>query len=102
MASLDCADPSMQVERRNESASPLQALSLWNDAFILTAARLAEEKAKTDTRPLTDQVATAWSACVSRPISPEEQRLLTDLATETGMSSVWRVLWNSNQFVFVE
>ena len=102
MASLDCADPSMQVERRNESASPLQALSLWNDAFMLTAARLAEEKSKTDTRPLADQVAVAWYACVSRPISPEEQKVLTELATEHGLSSVWRVLWNSNQFVFVE
>jgi Protein of unknown function (DUF1553) len=102
MASLDCADPSMQVERRNESASPLQALSLWNDAFMLTAARLAEEKSKSSPKPLADQVAVAWSACFARPITPDEQKLLTDLATEQGLSSVWRVLWNSNQFVFVE
>ena len=102
MASLDCADPSMQVERRNESASPLQALSLWNDAFMLTAARLAEERAKLYSQSLDYQVATAWYACFSRPISPENQKLLTELATAEGMGSVWRVLWNSNQFVFVE
>ncbi len=102
MASLDCADPSMQVERRNESASPLQALSLWNDAFMLTAARLAEERSKTDTQPIELQVAAAWFACFSRPIKADDLAALTELAREQGMNSVWRVLWNSNQFVFVE
>ncbi len=102
MASLDCADPSMQVERRNESASPLQALSLWNDAFMLTAARLAEERAANDQRPFEQQVAAAWFACVSRAIQADDLATLTELAQTQGMSSVWRVLWNSNQFVFVE
>ena len=102
MASLDCADPSMQVERRNESASPLQALSLWNDAFMLTAARLAEERAASDKTPLERQVAAAWFACVSRPIQADDLATLTELARTQGMGSVWRVLWNSNQFVFVE
>ena len=102
MASLDCADPSMQVERRNESASPLQALSLWNDAFMLTAARLAEERAVNDETPLEQQVAAAWFACVTRPIQSDDLATLTELARTQGMGSVWRVLWNSNQFVFVE
>ncbi len=102
MASLDCADPSMQVERRNESASPLQALSLWNDAFMLTAGRLAEERGQSDTQPLEQQVSTAWFACISRPIEADDLAELTELARAQGMSSVWRVLWNSNRFVFVE
>ena len=102
MASLDCADPSMQVERRNESASPLQALSLWNDAFMLTAARLAEERAVSDKTPLEQQVAAAWFACVSQPIEADDLTTLNELARTQGMGSVWRVLWNSNQFVFVE
>ncbi|RLS55346.1 MAG: DUF1549 domain-containing protein [Planctomycetota bacterium] len=102
MVSLDCADPSMQVERRNESASPLQALSLWNDAFVLTAAQLAEERAVTSSKTLEYQVVDAWWACLSRPIPPNELTLLTELAQEQGMGSVWRVLWNSNQFLFVD
>jgi hypothetical protein len=39
MAVLDCADPSMQVDRRNETGSPLQALALYNSGFMLTLAR---------------------------------------------------------------
>ena len=38
MAALDCADPSMQVDKRNETLSPLQALALLNNGFMLTMA----------------------------------------------------------------
>lgn len=102
MASLDCADPSMQVDRRNESVSPLQALSLWNDAFMLTTARIAEEKSKDTNHSLEDQISRAWLYCFSRPIPEQDQAALVALAREHGMSAVWRVLWNSNRFVFVE
>ena len=102
MASLDCADPSMQVDRRNESASPLQALSLWNDAFMLTTARLAEEKSRANPATLDQQIERAWLYSFSKPIPAEDLSVLKDLAKEHGMSSVWRVLWNSNRFVFVE
>lgn len=102
MASLDCADPSMQVEKRNESVSPLQALSLWNDAFMLTAADLVQARSNTSDQPLEQQVADAWLACFSREIDNESLQLLSELARSQGMNSVWRVLWNSNQFIFVE
>ncbi len=39
MTSLDCADPSMRVDRRNESLSALQALALLNNGFVVTQAR---------------------------------------------------------------
>ena len=39
MTSMDCADPSMRVDKRNESLSPLQALALLNDTQLLEAAR---------------------------------------------------------------
>jgi mono/diheme cytochrome c family protein len=39
MTSMDCADPSMRVDKRNESLSPLQALAMLNNGFIVTQAR---------------------------------------------------------------
>jgi hypothetical protein len=38
MTSLDCADPSMRVEKRNESISPIQALTLLNNGMMVTQA----------------------------------------------------------------
>src|SRR5208337_1521766 len=48
MTALDCADPSMRVDKRNESASPAQALTLLNNGFMVTqavhfAARVKQE-----------------------------------------------------------
>src|SRR5690606_25382338 len=47
MTTFDCADPSMQVDKRNESLSPLQALALLNNRLTLAmsehfAERLSE------------------------------------------------------------
>ena len=39
MTVLDCADPSMRVERRTQSISALQALALLNNGFMTTHAR---------------------------------------------------------------
>ena len=39
MATMDCADPSMLVDKRNQSISPLQALALLNNDFVLVMAR---------------------------------------------------------------
>ena len=39
METLDCPDPSLRVEKRNESLTALQALALLNDKFML---RMAE------------------------------------------------------------
>jgi mono/diheme cytochrome c family protein len=39
METLDCPDPSLRVEKRNESLTALQALALLNDKFMLIASR---------------------------------------------------------------
>ncbi len=39
MTTLDCADPSMQVDKRNETLSALQALALLNNGFMLTMSK---------------------------------------------------------------
>ena len=39
MNTLDCADPSLQVARRNESLTPLQALAMLNDGIIVTMSK---------------------------------------------------------------
>ena len=44
MTALDCADPSMRVDRRNESISALQALALLNNAFMVAMAQHFAER----------------------------------------------------------
>ena len=102
MTALDCADPSMQVGRRNESLSPLQALALLNNSLMLTmskhfAARL--EKRGVD---LLAQVRRGFYEAVGRAPSADEGQALTRYAREQGLANFCRVLFNLNEFAFVD
>lgn len=101
MAALDCADPSILVDKRNQSASALQALAMYNNAFMLVMAkRFAARVAAAGT--LDAQVRLAWSLALARLPTDEEQAALEAYAKEHGMASACRVLFNLNAFVFVD
>ncbi len=101
MTVLDCADPSMQVDRRGESVSPLQALALYNNGLMLTCAKALAARVE----PAGDrraQVAEAFKLALAREPSPDELAGLDALAAEHGVASACRVIFNMNEFVFVD
>jgi hypothetical protein len=102
MTVLDCADPSMQVARRNESVSPLQALTLMNNALMISmskhfAARLddggGERKAK---------VRRAYTEAIGHAPSARDLKELETFARVNGLPNLCRVLFNLNEFNFVD
>ena len=102
MATLDCADPSMLVEKRNESVSALQALALLNNGFVVTmckhfAARLASESADIEA-----QVHSAYWIALGRAPSEVEQRDLAAFAREHGLANACRLIFNLNEFAFAD
>jgi hypothetical protein len=102
MTALDCADPSMQVDRRNETLSALQALALLNNDFMLTMSRrLAERVAKTTNDDAT-RVVNAVRLALGRNPTAEERRALVEYAQEHGLANACRVILNLNEFVFVD
>lgn len=102
MTSLDCADPSMQVGRRNESVSPLQALTLLNNALVLTLSKHFAVKLEQNGGDLPTQVRNAYEAAIGRAPTPESQGELTSFAREFGLNNLCRVLFNLNEFSFVD
>src|SRR4029079_14706001 len=50
MTTLDCADPSLSVDKRNESLSALQALALLNNGFMVTMSDAFAARIKTKTQ----------------------------------------------------
>jgi hypothetical protein len=115
MAALDCADPSMRVDKRNESISPAQALALLNDGLMLTmskhfAARVSAE-ASVGRRPPDDAAASgavqqrirrAYRLALSREPTASESAALTELAQTHGLANACRVIFNLNEFLFVD
>ena len=102
MTALDCADPSMRVDRRSESLSPLQALALLNNGFMLTQARHFAARAAAEAPDLTGQLARAHALAVGRAPSAEEAARLGEFARAHGLPALCRVLLNLNEFLFID
>ena len=99
---LDCADPSMQVGRRNESVSPLQALALLNNSLMLTMAQHFAAKLAAGGGDVAAQVRRGHLEAIGRTPGAEEQQALVNYARQYGLTNCCRVLLNLNEFSFVD
>lgn len=102
MAALDFPDAAQLAPTRPFSVSALQALALWNDNFIVRmsehfAARV--EKMAADTPGC---IRAAIRITLLREPTADELRDLSAFAEKHGLAAMGRVLFNSNEFMFVE
>jgi hypothetical protein len=91
------------VDKRNESLSPLQALALLNNGFMITqaqhfAARLQQEKPK----DLAAQIERAHWLAFGRKATATEQQKYAAFARSYGLPNLCRVLLNLNEFTFAD
>ena len=101
MTVMDCADPSMRVDKRNESLSALQALAMMNNGLIVSMSKHFAERVATK-GDLAAQVRAAFELALSRKPSGDELAPLVDYARKEGLENVCRVLMNLNEFSFVD
>ena len=103
MTSLDCADPSMRVEKRNESISAGQALALLNNGFMVTQASLmADRIAGANPESTIEQITRAYRFTFGRSPTDSELPPLVEYLHQHGLSNLCRVLFNLNEFLFVD
>ncbi|MDE0914840.1 MAG: DUF1553 domain-containing protein [Planctomycetota bacterium] len=100
MTAFDCADPSHCTPARSESTTPIQALALLNNPFMLRQAErfAARVRAEHPADPVSHAIRLAWQ----REPDPVEQRLLTEHADQYGLEAACRVLFNSSEFLYVD
>ena len=102
MTTLDCADPSMRVEKRNESLSPLQALYMMNNGLVVAMAKHFAERVTKEARGLEAQTRHAFALALSRNPTPDEIQPLLEYAQREGLENTCRVILNLNEFSFVD
>jgi hypothetical protein len=102
MTTLDCADPSMQVARRNESVSPLQALTLLNNSLVLAMSKHFAAKLQKLDGPLDRQVQRGYYEVTGHPPPAEDLEMLAGYARDFGLTNLCRVLFNLNEAGFVD
>ncbi len=102
MSTLDCADPSMQVGKRGESLSPLQALALLNNSLVLAMSRYMAERLEAGQGSIEEQVREGVWLALGRAPTEREAAVLAAYASRHGLANYCRLLFNLNEFSFVD
>ena len=102
MTTLDCADPSMQVARRNESVTALQALAMLNNAMVVAMSKHFAAKLEMAGGNLQEKVRRGYHAAVGHPPSSADLEKLERYSREFGNVNLCRVLFNLNEFSFAD
>src|SRR5439155_19708438 len=97
---LDCPDPSTATPRRARTTTPLQALALFNNAFVLDQ---AEHFARRVRREAGDdvgkQIGRAYALAYGRAPTGREAGLVRPFVEEHGLEALARVIFNTTEFV---
>ena len=102
MTTLDCADPSMQVDKRNETVTPLQALTLLNNRLMVAMSRHFAGRVAAMGITTEERVTAAYRLALGREPSEDERDALVAYADRFGMENACRAILNLNEFVFVD
>ena len=102
LGEFDCPDTSLPAPKRISTTSPLQALSLLNNRFVLDqAAELARRIESQSSPDGQREIEEAWRLAFGRAPRTEELQSATGVVNEHGLAALGRALLNSNEFVYV-
>jgi hypothetical protein len=101
MVALDFPDAAQLAPTRPFSASALQALALWNDAFVLYQSERLAERVEKIAADSASRIQSAARLILLREPSGDEQREFAAYVEKHGLAGLCRVLLNSNEFLFV-
>ncbi|MEO1529261.1 MAG: DUF1553 domain-containing protein, partial [Planctomycetota bacterium] len=96
LMTLDCADPSISVARRDESTTSIQALAQWNHRLIEFHSR--QFASRLGSEPVSKACRLAWG----REPDEQERQILETLRDEHGLETMCRVILNSNAMVYLD
>lgn len=102
MDTLDCADPSMSVPKREETLTSLQALTMLNNRFMVAMAKHFASRLMRERATLEEQLSLGFQLITGRIPTDDELRDLLAYAQEFGLPNACRVMLNLNEFVFVD
>ena len=100
MDTFDCADPSQLVDKRGETTTALQALALLNNQFMVKMSKNFAENVSQ--KSVADAVRSAFEMAVSRIPTNAELELLNSYAKKHGLAATCRIIFNLNEFSFID
>jgi hypothetical protein len=101
MDCLDCADASQLTAARNVSVTPLQALVMLNNEFLLAYSEQFARRLESVDGDLAARCKAACELALGRAPTDEERREFVSFAARHGLAALGRLLFNCNEFMFV-
>jgi hypothetical protein len=102
MDALDFPDMALLSPKRGASVSALQALTLFNNDFVLHHSDQLASRLGKDHPTLSAQIQDAVFLIFLREPTSGELKDLTAYARQFGIAALARVLFNSNEFLFID
>ena len=102
MATLNCADPSQQVAKRDEAITALQSLALLNNKLIVAMAKHFANEMNRSEKNIQKSVNEAFFRAIGRIPTAEESVDLIEFSKLHGLSNTCRLLFNLNAFSFID
>lgn len=101
--SFDCPDGGQPAPQRARSTTAIQAISLFNSPFVIEQAGFFAERLRKEAgEEVEAQVRRAYRLLYSREPSAEELEECVTYSSEHGLEQLCRVLFNTNEFLFVQ
>jgi hypothetical protein len=101
MDSLDCPDASQLTPVRGDSVTALHALAMLNDHFVVRQSERFAERAAAFGSTLSGQIDAVCRLALGRSPSKQEAISLSAYAKEHGLANLCRLIFNCNEFMFV-
>ncbi len=103
LTTLDCPDPANLTPSRMTTTTPLQALALYNNDFMLRQSKYFAERIEQESGSETrTQIRRAFELAFARRPTERESSLAKDFVQQQGLFALCRSLLNSNEFVYVD
>lgn len=98
---FDCPDYNQGVPQRTRSTTPLQALNLFNSAFVWQQAGFFAERLHAEADAAHEKVIRAYELVFNRPPDADEIASALAFVEQTDWQQFARVLLNTNEFVLI-
>jgi hypothetical protein len=101
LTSFDCPDPSIPVARRQTTTTALQALSLLNNTFVLREAGEFAKRLERESKTTEERIQLSYRLAFGRSPSEKEIARANGFVAKHGLKAWCRVLFNANEFLYV-
>ncbi len=102
LSTFDCPDPSAAAPRRAVTTTPLQSLALLNNQMTFEMAEQFAKRLATEAgESLDQQITLAFEFAYSRPATEFERARCRSFVQQQDLAALCRVIFNSNEFLYV-